>query len=311
MTGGVRRATPELMAILNLTPDSFFIGSRLGDHDEAVRRGVEAAAAGAAIIDVGGESTRPGAEPVSAAEQLRRTVPVIERLREAFDGRAPGASAATAGGAAGVDVASLGAVRISIDTTSADVAAAALAAGARIVNDVSAGLDDRAMLPLVAERRATIVLMHRTVAPRHDRYSHEYAIPPCSGDIVAAVAAFLRDRVVAAREAGIPAGSIVIDPGLGFGKSVEQNFALLRRLDELCAVHPTVLAGASRKSFIGHVGGAADPSDRLAGSVVAAVAAARGGASILRVHDVAATVQALAVAEAAGLGDTARVRAGP
>lgn len=270
----------ELMAILNVTPDSFYAGGRSPDADDAVRCGIDAISAGAAILDVGGESTRPRAESVPIDEQLRRVLPVITRLA-VHRSTEPSPTA-----------------RISIDTTRAAVAQAALKAGAAMINDVSGGLDDPAILDVAAAHRAEIVLMHRRHRPADDRYSHEYEerARPDVSRILAEVEAFLAGRVEAAIKAGVPHESIVIDPGLGFGKSVDENVALLRGIDSLRAVHPRVLIGASRKSFIGAVGGASDPADRLPGSLAVAIAASRAGAAILRVHDVAATRQALAVA---------------
>ena len=293
---------PLLCGILNVTPDSFSDGGRFDDPGAAAAHGRRLLEEGAHIIDVGGESTRPGAAPVPAEEQIRRVVPAIRALAASRRGDDPPWS-------------------ISIDTTSAAVAERAIAEGATIVNDVSAGRDDPAILALAAKARAGLVLMHRRVAPASDRYSDRYDIPPEYGDVVRDVGAFLAQRVAAARAAGVPGEAIVIDPGFGFGKSVAQNFAMLARLAELREIHPLVMVGASRKSFLAAVDvpqapvqgwtaesagaprprpgpAAAVPADRLPASLAAAVLAALGGAAIVRIHDVAATRQALAVVRA-------------
>lgn len=263
-----------LMGVVNMTPDSFSDGGRFATVDEALESALQLVDEGAAIIDVGGESTRPGAQPVAAAEQIRRVVPLIARIR------------------------SRSGVAISIDTTSAAVAEAALEAGADIVNDVSAGADDPDMLGLVARRGAGIVLMHRLVAPGDDFYSDRYPKEPSYGDVVRDVCDFLIERVDAAMAAGIARDAIVLDPGLGFGKSVSQNFELVARTSEIAALGFPVLVGASRKSFLGAVSGRSDPEQRIIGSVVAAVAAFGGGARIVRAHDVGAHREALLVAHA-------------
>ncbi|MFO0874011.1 MAG: dihydropteroate synthase [Phycisphaerales bacterium] len=287
-----RPSIPLLMSILNVTPDSFSDGGRYMEIDAATARGERMLEEGADIVDVGGESTRPGAAPVPAEEQVRRVVPVIQRLAPRVQrGAAPWAARRT----------------ISVDTTSARVAAAALDAGATIVNDVSAGRDDPSMFDVVAARGAGIVLMHRLVPPAQDSYSDRHASPPRYRDVVADVVAFLRERVDAAAGAGVPHDAICIDPGLGFGKSVDQNLELLGRTDELLDAHPRVLIGASRKSFLAAAASAGEPAaraaigpaERLPGSLAAAVIAALRGAAVLRVHDVSATRQALAVASAA------------
>ena len=271
-----------LMGVINMTPDSFSDGGQFATVDEALHHALQLVEEGAGIIDVGGESTRPGAEAVGADEQIRRVVPLIARLR----GRSN--------------------VAISIDTTSAAVAHAALEAGADIVNDVSAGSDDEGMFRLVAKRGAGLVLMHRLVAPSEDSYSDRYAKEPSYGDVVRDVCDFLVERADAAINAGVARDSIAVDPGLGFGKSVSQNFELLARTSEIAALGFPVLIGASRKSFLGAVSGRSDPEQRIIGSVVAAVAAFGGGARIVRTHDVGAHREALLVAHAvlrgAGLG---------
>lgn len=256
------------MGIVNATPDSFSDG---GVHDSAAAaaaHGATCIAQGAAMIDVGGESTRPGAERVPADVQIARTVPVIEQLREA------GAT-------------------VSIDTTLASVARAALAAGAHAVNDVSAGAEDPAMFDTVARAGCGLVLMHRLVAPAEDRYSDRYDTPPQYADVAAEVRDWLAARAALAERAGVARACIALDPGLGFGKSVAQNFELVARLPTLAALKYPIVVGASRKSFIAAVTGGQPPHERVAGSVGVAIAAALGGATILRVHDVAAHRQAL------------------
>ncbi len=263
-----------IMGVINATPDSFSDGGRYADAEEAAEYAVQLAEEGASIIDVGGESTRPGAERVSAEEQVRRVVPVIARLR------------------------SRSSVAISVDTTNAAVAEAAIEAGADAVNDVSAGTEDPAMLPLVARKGAGLVLMHRLLPPGEDSYSDRYAEAPSYGDVARDVASMLLARAEAAMSAGVARESIVLDPGLGFGKTVAQNFELLARVGEIAALGYPVLVGASRKSFLGAVTGRAEPEQRIVGSLVAAVAAFGGGARIIRAHDVGAHREALLVARA-------------
>jgi dihydropteroate synthase len=269
--GRLDLARPIVMGVLNVTPDSFSDGGRHLAVADAVAAGRRMVEAGAGILDVGGESTRPGAERVPAAEQIRRVVPVIERLAAAVD------------------------VPISIDTTLGPVARAALAAGARIVNDVAAGTEDPDLLAAAAEHAAGLVLMHRLRPPDEDAYSDRYARPPVYADPVAAVRDFLRPRIAAARSAGVAEASIAIDPGLGFGKSVDDNHRLIARGAELLALGRPILSGSSRKSFIGAVTGRTTPADRLHGSVAAAVLHAAAGARIIRVHDVPPHVDAMAV----------------
>lgn len=271
-----------IMGVVNATPDSFSDGGQFANPEEAAQYALQLVDEGAAIIDIGGESTRPGAARVDAEEQVRRVVPVIARVR------------------------SRSGVAISVDTTLAPVAEAALEAGADAVNDVSAGCEDPAMLPLVARKGAGLILMHRIAPPGEDSYSDRYAEPPIYDDVVREVASFLLMRAELAMAAGISRDAIALDPGLGFGKSVAQNYELLARTSELAALGHPVLVGASRKSFLGAVTGRADPEQRIIGSVVAAVAAYGGGARIIRAHDVGAHREALLVAHAvlrgAGLG---------
>ena len=271
-----------LMGVVNMTPDSFSDGGRFASVDEALAHALQLVDEGAGILDVGGESTRPGAAPVAADEQIRRVVPLIARIRSRSN------------------------VAISVDTTNAAVAHAALEAGADIVNDVSSGADDSGMFPLVARRGVGIILMHRLAAPGEDSYSDRYSKEPAYGDVVRDVCDFLVDRVDIAMQAGVARDAIAVDPGLGFGKSVSQNYELLARTSEIAALGFPVLVGASRKSFLGAVSGRSDPEQRIIGSVVAAVAAFGGGARIVRAHDVGAHREALLVAHAvlrgAGLG---------
>lgn len=263
-----------IMGVVNATPDSFSDGGQFASAEDAAQHAVGLVEQGATIIDVGGESTRPGAGRVDADEQIRRVVPVIARIR------------------------SRSGVAISVDTTLAAVAEAAFEAGADAVNDVSAGTEDPRMFPLVAKRGAGLFLMHRLLPPGEDSYSDQYRHAPVYGDVVRDVASFLLSRAEMAMAAGVARESIAVDPGLGFGKSVAQNFELLARTSEIAALGFPVLVGASRKSFLGAVSGRSDPEQRIVGSVVAAVAAYGGGARIVRAHDVGAHREALLVAHA-------------
>ena len=256
----------KLMGVVNVTPDSFSDGGLYLDSDRAIAHGRDLEAAGAAILDVGGESTRPGAEPVALAEELRRVEPVVAGL---------------AGGEAA----------ISVDTSKAPVAAAALDAGATIVNDITALRGDAEMGALCADRGATVVLMHMQGEPRTMQANPLYA------DVVADVGAFLGERVEAALAAGIAEERIWLDPGIGFGKTAAHNLELLRRLGELRALGRPLVVGTSRKSFIGRLDGS-DAGERLGGTIASSVLAAAEGAEVLRVHDVAEVGQALAVATA-------------
>lgn len=272
---------PRVMAIVNVTPDSFHAPSRADTAARARDAAERAAGEGAAIIDIGGESTRPGAPSVDADEQIRRVAPAIEAIR-----RAPGA---------------LGSIPISADTTSARVARAALDAGADAINDVSAGRDDPAMFALVAGRACGLVLMHRLVAPARDSYSDAYAVEPVYDDVVRRVREFLAARLADARAAGVPADAVVLDPGLGFGKSVKQNLELIARTRELAALGRPVLSGASRKSFTGAAAGwtGSRPGQRLAPTLALSVLHLAAGARLFRVHDVGEHAGALAAAWAA------------
>ena len=261
------------MGVVNVTPDSFSDGGRYAEVVPAVTHGLRLAAEGADLLDVGGESTRPGAEPVTAEEEVRRVVPVIERL------------------------AVEAAVPVSVDTTKAAVAAAALAAGATVVNDVSAGRTDPDILGVTAAAAAGYVAMHMQGEPRTMQVAPHY------DDVVSDVLAFLEERLAFAVWSGIREERICVDPGIGFGKTPDQNLELLRRLDELCSLGRPVLVGASRKSTLGRVlGDARATQGGLAASLAAAVAAFGRGASMIRAHDVRETVEALAVAAAVERG---------
>jgi dihydropteroate synthase len=259
---------PVLMAVLNTTPDSFSDGGVHSSFDAALAHGQRCIHDGAGILDVGGESTRPGAARVDIAEQIARTQPVIAAL------------------------ATLGPV--SIDTTRAEVARVALAAGACIVNDVSAALDDPEIVEVACAAGAAIILMHRLASPDSDRWSTEYDARRTYTDVVHDVRDWLGARVAAVLKAGIPRDRIAIDPGLGFGKDVQQNLALIARLPEFAELGVPVLVGASRKSFLGAITAESDPAQRDAASVGAALVAASNGAAILRVHAVRDHAHALA-----------------
>jgi dihydropteroate synthase len=254
---------PVVMGVLNVTPDSFSDGGRFLSPEAAVQQGVRMAAEGAALIDVGGESTRPGAGPVSEAEELQRVTPVIEGLRAATD------------------------AVISIDTSKPAVIRAAAAAGAGLVNDVR-GLREPGAIEAAAASGCAVCLMHMQGEPRTMQHAPRYE------DVVGEVRAFLAARAAACLEAGIGAARLVVDPGFGFGKNTEHNLTLLSRLAELAADGLPVLVGLSRKSMLGTLTGR-QPGERVAGSVALAVIAALNGARIVRAHDVAPTVDALKV----------------
>ena len=261
---------PSVMGVLNVTPDSFSDGGRFVDPGDAVAHGLQLVAEGAALVDIGAESTRPGAASVSVDEELERVEPVLEGLRG---------------------------VAVSIDTSKAEVARRALEVGAALVNDVTALRGDPAMAEVVASGDAFLCLMHMQGEPRTMQVAPHY------DDVVGDVLAFLEERLAFAVERGIAEERICIDPGIGFGKTPDQNLELLRRLDELLVLGRPVLVGVSRKSTLGKVVG--DPTattGSVAASVAAAVAAYARGASIVRAHDVRETVEALAVAVAVERG---------
>jgi dihydropteroate synthase len=258
-----------LMGIVNVTPDSFSDGGLFLDPGRAIEHGRRLASEGARVLDIGGESTRPGAAPVSASEELERVGPVIEALA------GPGGAGAT----------------VSIDTSKAAVAEAALDAGATWVNDVTALRADPELAGLCAERRCEVVLMHMLGTPRTMQEDPRY------DDVVADVKAFLAARVEAAVGAGIEERRIMVDPGIGFGKTLAHNLELLHRLDELRELGRPIVIGSSRKSFLGKLTGR-DPDARLGGSVASNVLALAAGADVFRVHEVGAVGEALQVAEA-------------
>ncbi len=256
---------PLLMGVVNVTPDSFSDGGLFAQQSAAVAHALRLLDEGADWIDVGGESTRPGAMPVDVDAEIARTAGVVAGIRRAR----PDAI-------------------VSIDTTKAAVADAAVAAGARIVNDVS-GLDDPEMAAVAARSRSTLVIVHRRGSPETMQRDTAYA------DLVGDVEAFLRDRAERALRAGVPRDDIVVDPGIGFGKAFGDNPKLVAAVPRLRRLGYRVLVGASRKAFIGKLTGVEKARDRVFGSVGAALAAAAAGADVLRVHDVRATREALAV----------------
>jgi dihydropteroate synthase len=256
---------PKLMGVVNVTPDSFSDGGLYLDPDAALAHGRELVAQGADILDIGGESTRPGAEEVDEAEELRRVEPVVAGLA--------------------------GTATVSIDTSKAAVAEVALDAGASIVNDVTGLRRDREIGVLCGERGAGLVLMHMRGDPRSMQEN------PVYDDVVDEVKAFLAERTEAAVAAGVEEERIWLDPGIGFGKTLEHNLELLRRLGELRELGRPLVVGASRKSFIGKVDGS-DVGDRQGGTIASSILAAAEGADVLRVHDVAEVGQAMRVADA-------------
>jgi dihydropteroate synthase len=264
------------MGVVNVTPDSFSDGGLYLDAQAAIAHARELIGEGAEIVDVGGESTRPGAEPVSAAEELRRVLPVVEGITAADTG-----------------------AQVSIDTSKASVARACIEAGATLVNDVSALRADPEMAALVAHSGAECCLMHMRGEPRTMQDDPRY------GDVVDEVRAFLEERMAHAVGEGVREERILLDPGIGFGKTVAHNLALLRRLDELRALGRPLVVGTSRKSFIGRIladaAAAAEPvaaAERLPGTIATSVLAYERGASVFRVHDVAPVRDALTVAAA-------------
>jgi dihydropteroate synthase len=264
---GVVLDRPRIMAIVNVTPDSFSDGGERLDPAQAIDDGLRFVSEGADVVDVGGESTRPGSRPTAPDEELQRVLPVVEGLARRD-------------------------VIVSVDTRRASVARACLDAGARIVNDTSALEDDPDLMPLVARRGVPVVLMHRRGRPEE-----KYAVPPYA-NVVEEVRRFLVGRAEACEQAGLARDRIALDPGLGFGKSVTENVALIAGAARLADAGYPVLIGASRKSFIGRLTGIEEPRRRDPASVWLAVEAARRGAAIVRVHDVVGTRQALAVSQA-------------
>jgi dihydropteroate synthase len=264
----------RVMGIVNVTPDSFSDGGEWFEREAAIAHARALVDEGAAILDVGGESTRPYSDPVPEDEERARVVPVIEALNDTG-------------------------AQLSVDTMKLAVARDALAAGATYVNDVTAFRHDPALAGLVAEHGCDCCLMHMLGDPR------TMQVDPRYDDVVSEIKAFLEERAAFAVAEGIAEERIQIDPGIGFGKTVDHNLELLRRLDEIVALGFTVVVGTSRKAFLGRLTGREDPHDRVAGTVATNVLALERGATVFRVHDVAATADALAVAAATLRGDGA------
>ncbi len=257
-----------IMGVLNVTPDSFSDGGNFFAREKAIERGLAMAAEGAHIIDVGGESTRPGAEPVAAEEELRRVIPVIEKLRARID------------------------VPISIDTSKSDVARAAIQAGASIVNDVTGGRGDEGMLPLVAETNSAFIIMHMQGTPRTMQNQPRYA------DVVLEIADFFRQQYRRAIGCSIDPMAIAFDPGIGFGKTLDHNLELLAHLEQFRVHDRPVVVGVSRKSFLAKLIDSPDVGDRLAPAVALTALLRARGADVFRVHEVKENVSALRVSEA-------------
>ncbi|MGA2583512.1 MAG: dihydropteroate synthase [Tepidisphaeraceae bacterium] len=257
-----------VMGILNLTPDSFSDGGKFSTIESAVEHALTMAEAGADWLDVGGESTRPGSEPVPPDEQIRRTIPVIRHIRAVSD------------------------ILISIDTTRGSVAEAALDAGANVVNDISAGRDDPEMFPMLARRKVAVVLSHMQGTPRNMQENPVYE------DVTAEVSRFLLQRRDAAVDAGIESRRILLDPGLGFGKNLSHNLKLMTDTNILAKLGHPLVVGPSRKSFIGRITGESRPEQRIFGSIAACAVCAWEGAAVLRVHDVLPMVQTIRMVQA-------------
>ena len=257
-----------IMGVLNVTPDSFSDGGKFFAVEKAVEHGLTMAGEGAQIIDVGGESTRPGAASVAIEEELRRVVPVIKKLRAKID------------------------IVISIDTSKAQVARAAIGAGALIVNDVTGGRGDREMMPFVAEIKAAFIIMHMQGNPRTMQSDPRYV------DVVSEVADFFRQQYAGALECGIDPKAIAFDPGIGFGKTLEHNLDLLAQLEKIRVHKRPLVVGVSRKSFLAKLTGSSEVNDRLASAVALTSVLRARGADVFRVHDVKENVSALRVTEA-------------
>lgn len=255
------------MGVINVTPDSFSDEGLYLDREKAVERGLELAEEGSDIIDIGGESTRPGSEPIPLDEELRRVIPVISELRKRID------------------------TLISIDTTKSKVANAALDAGADIINDISSFQSDPNMFPLAAQKGAPIILMHIKGIPKTMQANPYYE------NVLVEVKSFLEERFTTAIASGIKKEKIIIDPGIGFGKRLQDNLALINNLQILEDLDRPILIGVSRKSFIGKILNTS-PQERLEGTIASAVLSIVHGANILRVHDVASVKRAVLVAEA-------------
>ncbi len=255
------------MGVLNITPDSFSDGGLYLDQEKAIARALELAEEGADIIDVGGESSRPGSDPIPESEELRRIIPVISELKKKTR------------------------ALISIDTTKAAVAEAAVDAGADMVNDISALRFDSAMASFIAQKDIPAVLMHMKGSPKDMQNNPHY------DDVVGEVKEFLRERILTAQSCGIKKEKIIVDPGIGFGKRFEDNLALINRLEELADLDQPLLIGPSRKSFIGRILNL-PPQERMEGTIASSILSILHGAHILRVHDVKAVKRAVLVAEA-------------
>lgn len=257
-----------IMGILNVTPDSFSDGGRLASPDEAVAEGERLIAAGADLLDVGGESTRPGSDPVTPEEEWQRVIPVIRALAKKID------------------------VPISIDTTKASVAREAIASGAEIINDVSAMRFDAEMPQVAAETGAGVILMHMRGLPKDMQTGSLYY-----SDLIEDITAFLRERMAAALAAGVAKESIMVDPGIGFGKTAADNMRILKHLRGFQALGRPILTGMSRKAFIGKVTGG-EPRERMEGTAAALTVAIMNGSDLVRVHDVAAMKKVAAMTDA-------------
>jgi dihydropteroate synthase len=257
-----------IMGVLNVTPDSFSEHGEFFSAGKAIERGLQMAAEGAHIIDIGGESTRPGSEPVPVDEELRRVIPVIENLRRKLD------------------------VPVSIDTSKAEVARAAIKAGASIVNDITGGRGDDQMLPIVAETKSALIIMHMQGTPRTMQIEPRYM------DVVAEISEFFRQQYACAIGLNIDPMAIAFDPGIGFGKTLQHNLELLAQLDQLRVHDRALVVGVSRKSLLGRLIGSPEISDRLAPGVALTSLLRARGADVFRVHDVKENVYALQVSEA-------------
>ncbi|WP_448573631.1 dihydropteroate synthase, partial [Trichothermofontia sp.] len=263
-----------LMAVLNVTPDSFSDGGQFNSLETAVSQAHRLVAAGADILDIGGQSTRPGAVTVTEAEELARVIPVITALRSGWGDYEPLS------------------LPISVDTTRASVAQAAIAAGADLINDISAGTFDDQMLATAAALQVPIVLMHLRGTPQTMQQLTDYR------DLIGEITMFLTTQVAAAQVAGMPGSHLILDPGIGFAKTVEQNVHILRQLPQLRALGYPLLIGPSRKSFIGHLLNEPDPQQRDWGTAAACCAAIAGGADLIRIHDCQAMQAVCRVADA-------------
>jgi dihydropteroate synthase len=257
-----------VMGILNVTPDSFSDGGEFQTLENALEHARQMIAAGVDIIDIGGQSTRPGAKEISLEEELSRVIPLLQALRQESS------------------------IAISLDTTRSIVAEQGIEAGADMINDISGGTFDPQLLPTVARFRVPVILMHSRGNPRTMQTLTDY------GDLIGEIQELLSDRLQIARQCGIASENLLIDPGIGFAKTFQQNLDLLRELKRFQSLHCPILIGVSRKGFIGHLTGKDDPKERIWGTMAANCAAIAGGADILRVHDVAATVDLCKVADA-------------